>query len=66
MKTEYEVITSTREYNTTGYKEFIKKVNDRISDGWKCQGGVSISYCPSNFGGYECHYAQAMIREIEE
>ena len=66
MKTEYKVIVSKREYNNTGYDDFVKKVNDLLAEGWKCQGGASIAYCPSNFGGYDCHYAQAMIREIEE
>lgn len=66
MKTEYKVIVSPSGYRVNGHLEFEKEVNNSLAEGWKCQGGVSISYCQSSLGGFECHYAQAMIRETEE
>lgn len=66
MKTEYKVIVSSHEYQKNGYAEFIMKVNELLAEGWKCQGGVSISHCPSMYGGSACYYAQAMIRETDD
>lgn len=63
MKTEYTLVIN--DYNKPGYAEFIKEVNKKIAEGWKCQGGVSMAYHESMRGGFDCRLAQAMIKEVE-
>ena len=64
MKTEYTIVNSG--YDRRSGKSFTEEVNEKLAEGWKCQGGVSIAFVESMMGGFEKHYAQAMIREVED
>jgi hypothetical protein len=47
--------------------EFTKEVNGLLQDGWKLQGGVSITYDHDkdiNGNAFGTMFAQALVREI--
>lgn len=50
-KTEYMVIETQ---GVSGTKKITKEVNEKLAEGWKCQGGVSF---------FQGVYRQAMVRE---
>lgn len=68
MKIEYAVVTGGPENHLT---KFIDDVNKALSEGWKLQGGVSISdrttlYSESSGRGGDSDFtiAQALYREV--
>lgn len=44
------------------YQDFIQEVNDRIAEGWKLQGGVSVTALSGGDDVYR-RYFQAMIKD---
>ena len=45
-------------------QKVVTRVNDYIKEGWKPQGGISISMTRSTIGNYMSYeYAQAIVRE---
>ena len=58
---EYCLVSSPYGYNA---EDFCAKVQERIADGWECQGGIAMSekaLTGSTSGGGA---AQAMVRKI--
>lgn len=58
MKIEYQIVVRD------GTLDLSKDVNELLSEGWKLQGGVSISHVYKN-GDYDGICCQTMYREVE-
>lgn len=61
---EYKVVTVKEGFLRNATSEITDKVNSLLKQGWRLQGGVSISYHAEG-GGYNSQYclAQALVRE---
>ena len=53
---KYEILKGYLKFGTA--KELIKAVDDKMSDGWECQGGIAI-----HEDGFGTTFYQAMVKK---
>lgn len=41
------------------------RITELLGQGWRCQGGISVSVVLRTDGGYHYWYAQAMVRSVD-